>query len=162
MCSPGARGVGAATRAICSPDLLALPPWHWKWKHAVPIEGIVGLMVGDLLQRYFNTVGAYIVCASVIAVAVYLSTAFSFAAAQIWFATRFAFAIALWQSFQDWRRALAEKRAKKLFDRRSGQDRRSPLADDRRALSSQINLTKPMHAAASVDNRHAPIRPPQA
>ncbi len=160
--SPGARALGAATLLIFSPALLALLPWHWQWKHAVPIEGIVGLMVGDLLQRYFNTVGAYIVCASVIAVAVYLSTAFSFAAAQIWFATRFAFAIALWQSFQDWRRALAEKRAKKLFDRRSGQDRRSPLADDRRSLSSQINLTKPMQAAASVDNRNSRMVQPQA
>src|SRR5262249_7070242 len=95
-------------------------------------EGLLGLLMGDLLRRYFNVIGAYIVCATVMAVAVYLSTTFSFAAAQIWFATRFAFAIALWQRFQDWRKARAEKRAQKLAqkllekdDRRSGKDRRS-------------------------------------
>jgi DNA segregation ATPase FtsK/SpoIIIE, S-DNA-T family len=123
--SPGAKALGAATLLIFSPAMLALVPWQLRWKQVIPAQGLLGELMGDLLRRYFNVVGAYIVCGTVIAVAVYLSTAFSFAAARLWFATRFAFVIALWQSFQDWKRALAEKRARKLLDRRSGQDRRS-------------------------------------
>jgi S-DNA-T family DNA segregation ATPase FtsK/SpoIIIE len=123
--SPGAKALGAATLLIFTPAMLALLPWQLQWQHVVPAEGLLGLVMGDLLRRYFNVVGAYIVCATVMAVAVYLSTAFSIGAAQVWFTTRFAFAIALWQSFQDWRKDRAEKRAQRLLDRRSGKDRRS-------------------------------------
>jgi S-DNA-T family DNA segregation ATPase FtsK/SpoIIIE len=53
----------------------------------------------------------------VVAVAMYLSTAFSFVNMQIWLNTRFAFAFALWQRFQDWRMArakvIAQKKAQK-------------------------------------------------
>jgi S-DNA-T family DNA segregation ATPase FtsK/SpoIIIE len=128
--SPGAKTLGAAILMIFSPALLALLPWHLHWRHAVPVEGLLGRMVGDTLLRYFNLVGAYIVCAAVIAVAMYLSTAFSFSSARVWFETRFAFALALWQRVQDWRAARAAKRAakkaQKELDRRSGADRRVP------------------------------------
>jgi DNA segregation ATPase FtsK/SpoIIIE, S-DNA-T family len=126
VASPGAKAIGAAVLLIFVPAMLDLLPWHLRWKHAVAIEGLLGRLVGDLLLRYFNVIGAYIVCAAVIAVAVYLSTAFSVAAAQVWFVTRFAFAVALWQRFQDWRAARAERHEQKRLDRRSGVDRRSP------------------------------------
>ena len=48
-------------------------------------------------------VGAYLVCLAVIAVALYLSTAFSFGAIQIWSQTRFGFAYAALDRFADWR-----------------------------------------------------------
>jgi S-DNA-T family DNA segregation ATPase FtsK/SpoIIIE len=126
--SPGAKCLGAAILMVFSPALLALLPGHLRWKHAIPLEGLLGRVVGDELLRYFNLLGAYIVCGAVIAVAMYLSTAFSFSAARVWFETRFAFVLALWQRFQDWRAARAAKRAakktQKELDRRSGPDRR--------------------------------------
>ena len=125
--SPAAKSLGSAILMIFSPALLALLPWHPRWKGALPLEGLLGRIVGDELLRYFNMLGAYIVCAAVIAVAMYLSTAFSFSAARIWFETRFAFALALWQRFQDWRAARAAKKAQKERDRRSGADRRVPV-----------------------------------
>jgi S-DNA-T family DNA segregation ATPase FtsK/SpoIIIE len=130
--SPGAKMLGAAILLVFTPALLALLPWHWRWRHAVAIEGLLGRIVGDVLLHYFNTVGAYIVCATVIAVALYLATRFSFVDARVWLHTRLAFAVALWQRFQDWRKARAEARAKKKAEkdeRRSGERR----GDDRRA-----------------------------
>src|SRR5262249_4837231 len=128
VASPGAKALGAAVLLIFVPAMLDLLPWHLRWRHAVAIEGLLGRLVGDLLLRYFNVIGAYIVCAAVIAVAIYLSTAFSVAAAQVWFVTRFAFAVALWQRFQDWRAARAERKEQKRLDRRSGLDRRTSPA----------------------------------
>jgi DNA segregation ATPase FtsK/SpoIIIE, S-DNA-T family len=122
--SPAAKCLGAAILLIFSPAMLALLPWHLRWKRAVPLEGLTGGIVGDVLLRYFNLLGAYIVCAAVIAAAAYLSTAFSFVDARLWFETRFAFVLALWQRFQDWRAARAARRAQKKLDRRSGADRR--------------------------------------
>jgi DNA segregation ATPase FtsK/SpoIIIE, S-DNA-T family len=89
-----------------------------RWMNAIPIEGLFGRIVGDFLIHYFNLAGAYIVCASVLAVALYLSTAFSFAALQIWAPTRFAFAIALWDRWKDWRDARAKKRMQKELEKR--------------------------------------------
>jgi S-DNA-T family DNA segregation ATPase FtsK/SpoIIIE len=117
IASPGAKALGAAILLIFTPALLALLPWHLRWMHAVAIEGLLGRIVGDILLHYFNTVGAYIVCGTVVAVAMYLSTAFSFVNMHIWLNTRFAFAFALWQRFQDWRAArtkvIAQKKAQK-------------------------------------------------
>src|SRR5690242_919204 len=138
VASPGAKCLGAAVLMIFAPALLALLPFHWHWLHAVPIEGLLGRIVGDVLLHYFNLIGAYIVCATVVAVALYLSTAFSFVDARIWLMTRFAFAIALWQRFQDWRSARAaasaKKQAQKEQERRGAADRRN---DDRRAFVAQ-------------------------
>jgi DNA segregation ATPase FtsK/SpoIIIE, S-DNA-T family len=122
--SPGAKAMGAAILLIFSPAMLALLPWNLRWKHAVPVEGLTGRIVGDAILRYFNLIGAYIVCAAVISVAVYLSTAFSFAAARVWAATRFAFVLALWQRYQDWRDARAEKKARKRLEREREKDKR--------------------------------------
>jgi S-DNA-T family DNA segregation ATPase FtsK/SpoIIIE len=127
---PGAKLLGAMILLVFTPALLALLPWHLRWRHAVPIEGLLGRVVGDVLLHYFNAVGAYIVCATVVAVALYLSTAFSFVDARIWMNTRFAFAVALWQRFQDWRAARAEARAKKKSADSKNAERRS---DDRRS-----------------------------
>lgn len=137
VASPGAKAVGAAILLIFTPALLALLPWHLRWRHAVPIEGMLGRLVGDTLLHYFNTVGATIVCVTLVAVALYLSTAFSFVDLRLWMNTRLAFVFALWQRFQDWRaaraQAAAKKKAQKELDRRSGEERR---AEERRIAAA--------------------------
>ncbi|MGA8490568.1 MAG: DNA translocase FtsK [Terriglobales bacterium] len=116
--SPIAKILGGVWLLIFVPALLALLPGHLRWMNAIPIEGLFGRMVGDFLIHYFNLAGAYIVCASVLAVALYLSTAFSFSALQVWAPTRFAFAIALWDRWKDWRDARAKKRMQKELEKR--------------------------------------------
>jgi len=116
--SPVAKVLGGIWMLIFVPALLALLPGHLRWMNAIPIEGLFGRMVGDFLIHYFNLAGAYIVCASVLAVALYLSTAFSFAALQVWVPTRFAFAIALWDRWKDWRDASARKRMQSELEKR--------------------------------------------
>jgi DNA segregation ATPase FtsK/SpoIIIE, S-DNA-T family len=155
--SPGAKALGAAILLTFAPALLAMLPWHLRWKHAVPVEGLLGLIVGDVLLRYFNLIGAYIVCAAVIAVAMYLSTAFSFAAAQVWFDTRFAFAFALWQRFQDWRASRAAKKAQKRLDRRTGTDRRA--VPTQLLAARQSHSTPPKEISSGIERSLAEAAP---
>src|ERR1035437_5219082 len=54
---------------IFVPPLLAILPGHVRWMGAIPIEGLAGRTVGDVLIRYLNVAGAYIVCTTVLAVA---------------------------------------------------------------------------------------------
>ncbi|HWX55799.1 MAG TPA: DNA translocase FtsK 4TM domain-containing protein [Verrucomicrobiae bacterium] len=113
--SPGVKTVGVTMLLVFFPALLALQPWGLHWRQAVPIEGVLGRVLGDVLLRYFNLAGAYIVCVAFIAVALYLATAFSFGAVRIWLETRFAFAFALGQRVQDWRTARASRKAERAL-----------------------------------------------
>jgi len=116
--SPIAKTLGAIWLAMFVPALLALLPGNFRWMHVVPIEGLLGRVVGDVLLHYLNVAGAYIVCASVLAVALYLSTAFSFSSIQLWLPTRFAFVTALWNRYQDWQEDRAKRRQQKELDKR--------------------------------------------
>src|SRR5881397_997931 len=116
--SPIAKSLGGIWLLIFVPALLALLPGHARWMGLIPIEGLLGRVVGDVLIHYFNLAGAYIVCATIVAVALYLSTAFSFAALQVWAPTRFAFAIALWDRWKDWQEARAKRQMQKELEKR--------------------------------------------
>ena len=116
--SPYAKTLGAAALLVFAAGLVGLLPWNFKWMGAIPAEGLLGRIVADGLIHYFNIVGAYLVCVAVIAVALYLSTAFSFGAIEIWSQTRFAFAYAALDRFADWKAERARKRAAKELEKK--------------------------------------------
>src|SRR5580704_12065655 len=116
--SPVAKSLGGVWLVMFVPALLALLPGNVRWLHVMPIEGLLGRVVGDVLIHYLNLAGAYIVCASVLAVALYLSTAFSFSSIQLWLPTRFAFVTALWNRYQDWQEDRAKRQQQKELDKR--------------------------------------------
>jgi S-DNA-T family DNA segregation ATPase FtsK/SpoIIIE len=116
--SPVAKSLGAVWLMLFVPALLALLPGHARWLGVVPMEGLVGRIVGDVLIHYLNLAGAYIVCATILAVALYLTTAFSFASLRVWAPTRFAFAIALWNRYKDWQDSRAKKKMQKELEKR--------------------------------------------
>ncbi len=111
--SPRARAIGAVSLLVFIPSALALVPWTFRWMGAIPMEGLLGRIMGDALIHYFNLLGAYMVCSAAIAVALYLSTAFSFGAMQLWFQTRFSFAYAAMERIDDWRIARAKAKAQR-------------------------------------------------
>jgi S-DNA-T family DNA segregation ATPase FtsK/SpoIIIE len=116
--SPVAKSLGGIWLIIFVPALLALLPGQLRWLNVIPIEGLVGRIVGDVLIHYLNLAGAYIVCASVLAVALYLSTAFSFSSIQLWAPTRFAFVTALWNRYQDWQEERIKRHQQKELEKR--------------------------------------------
>jgi DNA segregation ATPase FtsK/SpoIIIE, S-DNA-T family len=116
--SPVAKTLGGIWLLMFAPALLALLPGHLRWLNVIPIEGLMGRILGDVLIHYLNLTGAYIVCASVLAVALYLTTAFSFSTMQLWLPTRFAFATALWNRYEDWREERIKRSQQKELEKR--------------------------------------------
>src|SRR4030095_6919067 len=116
--APAAKTLGAIWLLTFVPALLAILPEHIRWMNAIPMEGLVGRIVGDFLIHYLNLAGAYIVCATVLAVALYLSTAFSFSNLQVWIPTRFAFVLALRDRWHDWRADRAKRKMQKELEKR--------------------------------------------
>ncbi len=116
--SPIAKALGGIWLLVFLPALLAILPGHVRWMGAIPIEGLAGRIVGDVLIRYLNVAGAYIVCTTVLAVALYFTTAFSFSAIELWAPTRFAFVLALRDRFKDWQDERERKRQQKELEKR--------------------------------------------
>jgi len=116
--TPIAKTLGAIWLLMFVPALLAILPGHVRWMGSIPIEGLAGRILGDVLIRYLNVAGAYIVCTTVLAVALYLTTAFSFSAIELWAPTRFAFIVALRDRFKDWQDERERRRQQKELEKR--------------------------------------------
>ncbi|HET9407121.1 MAG TPA: DNA translocase FtsK [Candidatus Sulfotelmatobacter sp.] len=116
--SPVAKSLGTIWLVMFVPAMLALMPGNFRWMNVIPVEGLMGRVVGDFLIHYLNVIGAYIVCATLLAAALYLSTAFSFASFQLWAPTRFAFVTAMWNRYQDWREERVKRHQQKELEKR--------------------------------------------
>ncbi len=116
--SPIAKTLGGVWLLMFVPALLALLPGHMRWLGAIPMEGLLGRVLGDALIHYFNLAGAYIVSTSMLAVALYFCTAFSFSQARVWAATRFSFVMALRDRWKDWQEARVRKKLQKELEKR--------------------------------------------
>lgn len=116
--SPVAKSLGAVWLVMFLPAMMALLPGQMRWKGVIPVEGLMGRVLGDFLIHYLNIIGAYIVCATILATALYLTTAFSFSAIQLWAPTRFAFMTALWNRYEDWQQERTKKRQQKELEKR--------------------------------------------
>ncbi|MGB7553898.1 MAG: DNA translocase FtsK 4TM domain-containing protein, partial [Candidatus Korobacteraceae bacterium] len=131
--APYAKTLGAVALVTFLSGFIGLLPWSIRWKGAIPSEGLLGRIVADALIHYFNLVGAYLVCLAVIAVALYLSTAFSFGALQIWSQTRFTFIYAALDRFADWRIERARKKAAKDLEKK-----RAAAANAKPVVTAQL------------------------
>jgi S-DNA-T family DNA segregation ATPase FtsK/SpoIIIE len=116
--SPTAKVSGVFLYLVFAPAVFGLVPGHLRWMHALPVEGLTGRLVVDTLVDYLNLPGAAIVIVSMVVIALYLSTTFSFGTAQQWTAVRFAFAYAWRDRLRNWYSARARARADKNSARR--------------------------------------------
>jgi S-DNA-T family DNA segregation ATPase FtsK/SpoIIIE len=173
--APLAKILGAVWLLMFVPAMLALLPGHVLWAHVIPVEGLLGRVVGDVLIHYLNLVGAYIVCGTVLATALYLSTAFSFSAIQLWVPTRFSFVTALWGRYKDWRQERARKRQQseleqrrsakpvvktQLIQSRPAQPLPQPAAEPRRTGIERV-LAEQAAAKASTKSRTGAMEEPR-
>ena len=69
------RWIGCALALVFLPAVLGLLPWHWRWLHTVPVEGVMGRLVSGTLVVYLNTQGAWLVAAVLAGAGVYFASA---------------------------------------------------------------------------------------
>jgi DNA segregation ATPase FtsK/SpoIIIE, S-DNA-T family len=131
--SPIAKTAGAAFLVAFASGFIGLLPWQFKLRGAVPAEGLLGRIIADGLIHYLNVVGAYLVCLAAIAVALYLSTAFSFGAIQIWSKSRLSFAYAAVDRFADWRAERVRRRAARDLEKK-----RAAAANAKPVVTAQL------------------------
>ncbi len=101
--SPTAKTIGLVTWIVFAPAWMALLPGQMLWRHALPIEGVSGRLLGDALLQYLNLPGALIVLSLMVLVSLYLSTTFTFNTSREWMSTRFGFLARMSDAFAQWR-----------------------------------------------------------
>ena len=105
------RWTGVILTLAFLPAVAGLLPWRLHWIHAMPIEGVTGRLMADLLARYLNVTGASILAGVLAAGGLYLGSNFSFRAA--WeFAQERSIQLSAWHDrWRNWQADRADKRA---------------------------------------------------
>jgi DNA segregation ATPase FtsK/SpoIIIE, S-DNA-T family len=116
--SATARFLGLALWIVFAPAALGLLPHTLYWRHALPIEGVTGRLLSDLMVRYLNLPGATIVLALMVAMSLYLATTFTFHTASEWIEAHFSFVRKIHERIQERRiqRALAKAEKRNLTE----------------------------------------------
>ena len=112
---PGGSAVSAecghGDGALFVPAVFALLPWHWRWAHAVPVEGVIGRLVAGMLVAYLNVQGAWIVASVLAAAGFYFASAISFWAVKETLADRWIQLQSWHDRWRNWRDDRADRRA---------------------------------------------------
>jgi S-DNA-T family DNA segregation ATPase FtsK/SpoIIIE len=76
--SPWLRWTGTLLALTFVPAIFGLLPWHWRWMHALPVEGVLGKLISGLLVGYVNIQGAWIIAIMLAGAGLYFASAVSF------------------------------------------------------------------------------------
>jgi len=118
------RWTGTLLALAFLPAVFSLLPWHWRWLHVLPAEGVVGQLVSGLLVTYLNIQGAWLVAGVLAAAGLFFASTVSFWAIQEHVAGRWL----LFRSWQDrwrnWREERAERKAERQAQREAEREAR--------------------------------------
>jgi len=150
--SPWAKAIGALLTLLFVPAIFGLLPGHLHFFGGLPMEGLTGRLVVDALVRYLNYPGACIFTIAMVAVALYLSTTFSFNTAKEWLSIRFAFVLAWRDRWANWRQARARARDEKKMARMAAiREKELVKARKAEAKQEQLNFRKKPEPAAEEE-----------
>jgi S-DNA-T family DNA segregation ATPase FtsK/SpoIIIE len=107
------RAVGMVMAVMFLPAVFALLPWHWRWAHALPVEGVLGRLVSGMLVAYLNIQGAWIVAGVLAAAGVYFGSAINFWTLKETLGDRWIRLQAWRDRWRNWREERAEERAER-------------------------------------------------
>jgi S-DNA-T family DNA segregation ATPase FtsK/SpoIIIE len=107
------RVLGMICAVAFVPVVFGLLPWHWRWMHAIPIEGVTGRLMAGLLVGYLNVQGAWLVAGVLATAGVYFALALNFRAMYEWLSAHW-IQLQVWNDrWQNWREERAERKAER-------------------------------------------------
>jgi len=148
--SPLLRWVGTVLALVFLPATLGLIPWHWRWLHLLPVEGVIGRLMAGLLVTYINIQGAWLVAGAFAAAGIYFATAVSFSVIAEGVQDRWIHGQSLYDRWRNWR----EERAERKAEQHDAQHEMLPL-EDPDPVDAQTEL-KPSFFGALFRRRQQP------
>jgi len=108
--SPWLRWTGTALALLFTPALFGLLPWHWRWFHLLPLEGVLGRIISAGLASYVNVQGAWLIAGILAGTGLYFASAVSFGILKENIAERWIHVVAWHDRWRNWREERAERR----------------------------------------------------
>jgi S-DNA-T family DNA segregation ATPase FtsK/SpoIIIE len=105
------RWTGTLLALIFLPAVFGLLPWHWRWLHALPVEGVLGRLMSALLVNYVNIQGAWLIAGILAAAGLYFASAVSFWAIKESIEERWIHVVSWSDRWRNWREERAERKA---------------------------------------------------
>ncbi|WP_109487888.1 DNA translocase FtsK [Occallatibacter savannae] len=163
------RWMGVALAVIFTPALFGLLPWHWRWMHAVPVEGVMGRVISGLLVAYLNIQGAWLVALVLAGVGIYFGSDISLKTIKTQIEDRWLNMVAWHDRYRNWKEDRAERKreleercmetqpgpAQRLFSGAIG-DAQEAMPEDvapPQTLTSKLAALFAKKRAAAVDER---------
>jgi DNA segregation ATPase FtsK/SpoIIIE, S-DNA-T family len=112
--SPVLRWIGTVLALTFLPATLGLIPWHWRWLHLLPVEGVVGRLIAGLLVSYVNIQGAWLIAGAFAATGVYFASAVGFRVIAEGVQDRWIQGQSLYDRWRNWREERAERKADQI------------------------------------------------
>jgi S-DNA-T family DNA segregation ATPase FtsK/SpoIIIE len=119
--SPWLRWTGTLLALTFVPAVLGLLPWHWRWLHLLPVEGVLGRLVSSILIGYVNIQGAWLIAGILAGTGLYFASAVSFMVVKESVLDRWIVVQALNDRFRNWREERAERKAESVAQRAAEQ-----------------------------------------
>jgi S-DNA-T family DNA segregation ATPase FtsK/SpoIIIE len=141
--APRSKIIGFALFLFITPAVFGLLPGHMQWLGAIPVEGVLGRLLVDGMTAVLNYPGTCVLVATLLLIAVLLSTAFSFGNLRQWLAVRFAFVYAWRDRWQNWKLRRAKKRAARAADKIIRAQQRSMPARNQAARAAHRDAAPP-------------------
>jgi S-DNA-T family DNA segregation ATPase FtsK/SpoIIIE len=111
------RWTGTLLSLAFVPAVFGLMPWHWRWLHVVPVEGVVGRLMAGMLVGYLNIQGSLVVALAMAGVGLYFASAMSLGALRESFEDRWLQVRSLYERWKNWREERAERKEEERFER---------------------------------------------
>ncbi len=115
--APMSKIAGFALFLFITPAVFGLLPGNMHWLGSIPVEGVLGRLLVDGMTAVLNYPGTCVLVATLLLIAVLLSTAFSFGNLRQWLAVRFAFVYAWRDRWKNWQLRRRKKSAARAADK---------------------------------------------
>jgi S-DNA-T family DNA segregation ATPase FtsK/SpoIIIE len=143
------RWAGTLLALAFVPAVFGLLPWHWRWMHVLPVEGVVGRLMTGWLVTYLNMQGSWIVAAVLAGTGLYFASAVSFSALKESVEERWLQARSLYERWRNWR----EERAERKQEQERGFELEDVLGE--RPVAQKLGFAEAASAGEHEENEEA-------
>src|SRR5882757_5174861 len=157
--APKSKVAGFALFLLVIPAVFGLLPGRMHWLGTIPVEGVWGRLMVDGMTAVLNYPGTCVLVATLLLIAVLLSTAFSFGNLRQWLAVRFAFVYAWRDRWKNWQLRRRKKSAARSADKiMRAQQKAAALRGAARSAQTDAARTNAGRRDA-VQTDAAPVQP---
>ena len=140
--SPWLRWTGVVLALLALPTVFGLTPYHWRWLHILPVEGVLGRLLADALIGALSLRGAALVAGVFACAGLYFASEFTFRSGWEFLQQQSIRITALMDRWRNWRLDRADRHADQLENMRAKQlDNGSPVALHQKTEEFSDDLT---------------------